>query len=90
MFRLKISEKKQNINSSYFAQELQTNQAYYDGQYRTDKSFANEVPLQAGQEMGEFNLGSTIVLVFEAPKRLMHWTASEDEKIQYGQRICQF
>ena len=42
--------------------------------------------LKPGEEMGGFCLGSTIVLIFEAPKRF-EFTVCEGEKVKVGQRL---
>lgn len=43
-------------------------------------------PLRAGDEIGSFALGSTIVLVFEAPNSF-DWTISNGQKVKVGQAI---
>ena len=46
-----------------------------------DMSFAR------GEELGFFNLGSTIVMIFEAPN-IDSWHIQEGEKVRYGDSIC--
>ncbi|GAA6000541.1 phosphatidylserine decarboxylase 1 [Rhodotorula paludigena] len=43
-------------------------------------------PLRAGDEIGGFWLGSTIVLVFEAPNS-WHWDIQNGQKLQVGQQL---
>lgn len=47
-----------------------------------------ELNFEAGQEMGKFNIGSTIVLFLEA-KGDVKWLCSEGEKVLYGAPLCQ-
>lgn len=42
-----------------------------------------------GEMMGEFNLGSTIVLLFEAPENFQ-FTVQGDQKVRFGEPIGQF
>ena len=71
-------------------QALETNKPgkYEDGQY-SDKIFAqgkNGLGLEKGQAFGEFNLGSSIVLLFEAPSDF-EFKVQAGDKIKYGEPI---
>ena len=61
-----------------------------DGEY-FDEPFHNEnlsgIPMKRGDPFGEFNLGSTIVLIFEAPSDLK-FHVPEGRKIRFGQRLA--
>ena len=45
------------------------------------------LPVTKGEEMGGFGMGSTIVLVFEAPSGL-NFQVSPGEKVRYGQPLA--
>ena len=58
--------------------------------YQTEKLFQDNVKLSRGDLFGEFNLGSTIVLVFEAPADEVKIDCSLlDNKIKYGEDLLQ-
>ena len=42
--------------------------------------------MNRGELFGEFNLGSTIVLIFEAPKNF-EFNISQSEKVFYGNQL---
>ena len=44
------------------------------------------IPIQKGDMFGEFNLGSTIVLIFEAPRNFQ-FKVQAGQKVLYGQPL---
>ncbi|GAV03748.1 hypothetical protein RvY_14131 [Ramazzottius varieornatus] len=79
----------------YFDERLKTNNRRYKIGNYLDWNFAQHtapsapqraIALEKGDEFGEFNLGSTIVLLFEAPKNFK-FTVEVGEKILYGRPL---
>jgi phosphatidylserine decarboxylase len=55
----------------------------------SDTQYPNkDIQLQQGQEMGRFNMGSTVILLF--PKDVMQWSAEmvADKLIVMGEEIA--
>ena len=51
-----------------------------------DKHFPQPVTVRKGDMFGEFNLGSTIVLIFEAPHGFQ-FKVNEGDKIKFGRPL---
>ena len=50
--------------------------------------YKDEIVLEPGQEVGMFKLGSTVVMIFEAPKNMI-WNIKEGDSVKYGQVIAE-
>ena len=71
-------------------QELQTNVESSSEVLQNEAEFvsgrSNGVTLRRGELFGEFNLGSTVVLIFEAPSNFMLRIDAGD-KVRFGQGL---
>ncbi|XP_013383669.1 phosphatidylserine decarboxylase proenzyme, mitochondrial isoform X2 [Lingula anatina] len=76
-----------NVGSIHinFDRDLATNCGcqWPEGTY-FDKAFETGIDVRKGENFGEFNLGSTIVLIFEAPKNF-NFKIQGGQKIRFGQ-----
>ncbi|RWS08849.1 phosphatidylserine decarboxylase proenzyme-like protein, partial [Dinothrombium tinctorium] len=71
----------------YCDDELKTNKPHFFGKRAFyDKKFDKTVKFAKGDAFGEFNLGSTIVLVFEAPNDF-DFNVNSGDKVKYGQLL---
>ncbi|KAH8038420.1 hypothetical protein HPB51_001534 [Rhipicephalus microplus] len=76
----------------YFDNNLVTNRRKYKKHNFNDQCFQSNhnsegIHVEKGEPFGEFNLGSTIVLIFEAP-RDFSLELKEGQRIKYGELIC--
>jgi phosphatidylserine decarboxylase len=60
--------------------------SYYDHDFSSEKKRRHSIQLTKGQLVGDFNLGSTIVLLFEAPDGFT-FTMKPGQRLKYGQGI---
>lgn len=71
-----------------FDRQLKTNQAMLGKRYQSSVEFGpHGRQLKKGEMMGEFRLGSTIVLLFEAPEHAK-FNTSLDQKVRFGQSLA--
>lgn len=77
----------------YFDSELATNRRRHQRFQLKEQCFQSNhnrtegVLMEKGDPFGEFNLGSTMVLIFEAPRDFV-LELKEGQKIRYGELIC--
>lgn len=78
-----------------FDKDLKTNtlnrdkpeHGFVEATYKNSSKILGGHPLKAGEEIGGFSLGSTIVLVFEAPNELK-FTIEEGQKVKVGEALA--
>lgn len=77
----------------HFDKNLKTNERkikkrglYSEISYKKASNILGGYPMVSGKEMGGFCLGSTVVLVFEAPLEFM-FNVVPGQKVKYGQSL---
>uniref|UniRef100_UPI00358FE89D phosphatidylserine decarboxylase proenzyme, mitochondrial isoform X2 n=1 Tax=Myxine glutinosa TaxID=7769 RepID=UPI00358FE89D len=78
----------------YFDTDLETNKPRYMKGSSLNFSYSPEaeepgIELKKGEDLGEFNLGSTIVVIFEAPKDFT-FSLDRGQKVRFGEALGTF
>ncbi|CAG9331689.1 unnamed protein product [Blepharisma stoltei] len=69
-----------------FDKELKTNLKKFENLEKTNDEINIEGEFKKGEEFGRFNTGSTIIMIFEAPKGL-EWTIQRGDRVLLGQNL---
>ena len=86
-----------NVGSIHinFDKDLRTNNllrekpdgSYAEATYTNSSTLLRGHALRKGEEIGGFSLGSTVILVFEAPKGQVEFCVREKSKVKVGQAL---
>jgi phosphatidylserine decarboxylase len=60
---------------------------FAEATYRGASRLLGGYSLKRGEEMGGFQLGSSVVMVFEAPRNRWKWHVEKGQRIQMGQKM---
>ena len=88
-FKTEIENQENHSTEDLKSQELVSKLEQPGSSYTRNKTFtvtSNGVFLRKGEEVGMFEMGSTIVMIFECPKDV-EVLPKEGEKLLMGQRI---
>lgn len=82
-----ITNKKEDnaLRFRYSNTQIMINQEY-KAPY-LEAIFNDDMKLKKGDEFGYFRLGSTVVLVFEAPTNKMKWCVKPGQRVKLGEPI---
>ncbi len=70
----------------YGDEDLVTNRRKHKKGAKIEKLFPDNFYLEKGEDFGEFNLGSTIVLIFEGPNNLK-FSIQKGDRVKVGQPL---
>jgi phosphatidylserine decarboxylase len=81
-----IDSASTSLSSSSTKRKKVQKSTCYEATYAKASRLLGGYPLSKGDQMGGFNLGSTVVLVFEAPKSF-HFKVKAGERVKVGQAL---
>ena len=76
-----------DLRTNNLLREKKPDGSYAEATYAGSSSLLRGHALHSGEEMGGFSLGSTVILVFEAPQEKAEFCVEANGKVKVGQAL---